>query len=419
MNQYKSFILVIIIVLASYVYAQGTWKVFTKKDGLVSGSVNKIFEDSSGNIWCITTAWGVMKYDGNDWTNYSKKDGLASKTIATIFEDSNGTIWLGGYSVKRPRVNGLMRFNGESFELINRNPTQFIEEDSYGNIWSWSVYGSIVYYDGNEIIKPSKKNKKLPSNKIWSFFEDSEKKIWIGTFKGFAIYDGQDWQQILSKEVSKAHPFAYSIIEDNNGLLWCGTNDGVYSFDGKKWKEYYRSGNPFKYIHFEKLFLDTNSRIWAIIQVKESRAPAPVGRNTGSAIWYFDGNEWKDFNNVMGTPQSKVTKIFEASNGDLWFDTSIKGFHKYDGNSWVEFSKDKGFRSNHFHSIIEDSNGNIWVGLGGVGLKGQGIGKFDGKEWTFYGIETGLPSDRIFSMVEDRNGNIWFASFKGVLKYTP
>lgn len=417
MRQCKSLTLVITIILLSIVYGQGTWKVFTKEDGLISGSVNKIYEDSKGNIWCITPVWGVTKYDGNNWTNYSKKDGLASKTISTIFEDSNGTIWLGGFSKKRRNVNGLMRFNGESFDLISRNPTQFIEEDSNGNIWSWSSYGTIIKYDGNSIIKPSKKTKELPSNNVWSFYEDSEKKIWIGTSKGFAIFDGHGWQQILSKEVSKAHPWAYSIIEANNNLLWFGTNDGVYSFDGEKWKEYYRSRFPGKYFHFEKLYQDSNSRIWAIIQAKESRAP--VGRNAGSAIWYFDGNEWKDLNNVAGAPQSKVTKIFEESDGTLWFDTYIKGIHKYDGTSWVEFSKDKGFRSNHFHSIIEDSNGNIWVGLGGVGLKGQGIGKFDGKEWTFYGTETGLPSDRIFSMVEDRNGNIWFASFKGVLKYTP
>lgn len=405
------------ILTLSVVMGQVSWQIFTKDDGLASGAVKQLLQDSKGNIWALTTVWGIMKYDGQEWINFKKSDGLVANEIQTIFEDSKGNIWLGGYSENRPKVNGLMKYNGESFELISRNPTQYIEEDSYGNIWSWSIDGTIVKYNGIEITTPSKKTNELPSNKIKSYYEDSRHNIWIGTSKGFAIYNGKEWQQILSKDVSKAQPFAYSIIEDNNNLIWCGTNDGIYSYDGDKWQEYYRSGTPGRYFHFENLYLDTNHRLWAILRVKQTRMP--TGKNLGSGIWYFENNKWNDFLNVDEAPKSKVTKIFEASSGDIWCDTYLGGIHKFNGSLWKKFSKENGFKSNHFTSLLEDSKGNLWFGLGDEGLKGYGIAKYDGNNWIYYDSTNQLPSDRVFSIIEDSNGSIWSGTFKGIVKYSP
>jgi ligand-binding sensor domain-containing protein len=355
-----------------------------------------------------------MKYDGDQWTNYTKKEGLVANELSLIYEDRQGGIWLGAFSEKRKWVNGLMKYNGQAFEIISRNPTQFIKEDSQGNIWSWSAGGRIVKWDGNKITQPSKKTGELPSNNVWSFCEASDNTIWIGTGKGLAINNGQNWRQIDAEKLHKRKPFAYSIILDNDEVLWFGTDNGVYSYDGEDWTGYYTSTSVMVKLEFEKLYIDSKANIWANVQKKEN-----VTEVVGTSIWYFNENEWKEFSKISEAPRSKATMIFESAKGDMWFSTYFGGIHRFDGTSWKSFHKDQGFRSNHFQAIFEDSKGNIWLGLGDGGFSGEGISKYDGNDWTFYDKSTGLPSDRVFSIIEDANGNIWFATFQGVVQYTP
>ena len=108
-----------IILMMSIVNAQGTWKVYTKDDGLKSNNISEIFKDSEGNLWFNTSEAvkkGVMKFDGKDWTSYYNKNSLAS--ITTFFEDSKGTLWLGVYIPGSMYVNGLTKVNGYAFEKI-------------------------------------------------------------------------------------------------------------------------------------------------------------------------------------------------------------------------------------------------------------------------------------------------------------
>jgi ligand-binding sensor domain-containing protein len=188
--------------------------------------------------------------------------------------------------------------------------------------------------------------------------------------------------------------------------------------DGDDWKEFYRSNQPFRYFHFENLYLDSSNRLWAIIQLRAGFVPD--SRPEGFALWYYDNesNQWKDFLNIDGAPNKKVTDIFEASSGDLWFNTN-KGIHKFDGTKWIAFNKDNGLKGNHYTAIGEDSEGNIWLGLGDEGLKGDGLAVYDGNNWKYYDSSNRLPSDRVFSIIGDDGGNVWIGTFKGVVKHAP
>ncbi len=397
-------------------YDGQTWKVFTEEDGLISESVNKIFEDSDGNIWCITTAWEIMKYDGNRWINYSKKDGLIPKIISTIFEDSNGTIWLGG-------EKGIMRFTEKSFEIVSKLGAYKITEDSNGNLWF--KYHSLSSYDGEKFKTYTKKGGYLPSDLNIDYYYDKKQNImWVMTSKGLSSYNGEAWQ-IHTEESGAPTRKINSVIVDDNGILWAGTKNGVYSFDGSSWTKY-SVENGLVSDNVQLISKDFNNNIWATTG-KASKGigiPIPdlisIGANvlSKSGLNVFSNGKWQAFADDPGVPDSRVIKMFAASNGDMWFNTYKIGFSKYDGSSWIEFNRSNGFRTNHFFSAFEDSKGNIWFILGD-GLKGRGVGKFDGMEWTFYDKDSGIPSNSFITIIEDSKGNIWFGTTKGVLKYTP
>jgi ligand-binding sensor domain-containing protein len=399
---------------------QDSWEVFTQEDGLVDDVAWQILEDSKGNIWFRTANKGVIKYDGNGWINYSTDQGLVSNKIATIYEDSKGMIWLGS-------KKGLMRFNGDSFEVISSkniidradgmNLIRIIE-DSSGNIWFGS--GTLSSFDGENVSMHTSNKNQLPSLFINLFYYDEVKNImWIGGLgmgpnSGISSFDGEKWQ-IHKKEPGAPQVQINCIITDDNGILWAGTKKGVYCYDGTSWTNYSveHGLTPDIVLILHK---DSNNKIWATTGKPPSRGVAISALSKSGLNVFYEG-EWHTFKEVPGSPNSRVIKIFETSKGEFWFDTFKLGIYRYDGSSWYEFKRKNGFKSNHFTSIYEDSKGNVWFGLGSIG--GEGIGKFDGIKWTFFDEDTGLPSNFIISILEDSKGNMWFGSSKGILRYSP
>lgn len=421
MKYLKHILMILGILSFSIISAQGNWEVFTKeKDGLISGSVKKLFEDSKGNIWALTTVWGVMKYDGETWTNYTKDDGLIAKDVTTIFEDSNGNIWLGGYGKDNPKINGLMKFNGTSFEVISRIATNDIIEDATGNIWLGHV-AAPSYYNGEQVTSYTKKSGHIPTmniNKL--YYSKNDNTFWISTRKGLTSFNGSEWKQ-YPEESGAPTKKVKDLLVDNDGTLWVTSKFGIHRFDGTNWSVFSEESGLVSE-DILSLYEDNNSNIWAISgkDVKGTGIPIAdlisAGANAASksGLMVYKDGKWKTFGDDPGSPSNRVIKIFEERDGTLWFDTFTVGFHKYDGTTWESFRRDEGFKSNHWLSIFEDSKENIWVGLGS-----NGLGKYDGDNWSFYNKESGLPSNRIFSIIEDKNGNIWFGSFKGIIKYTP
>ena len=92
-------------------------KTFTNytQEGIVEGiETGGFYEDHSGNIWFAAEHQGVYRYDGKTFTNFHKNEGLNTGGILSIFEDSQRRFWFGGWG-------GLFRLNGKSFVSVTKN----------------------------------------------------------------------------------------------------------------------------------------------------------------------------------------------------------------------------------------------------------------------------------------------------------
>ena len=409
-------LLLITIVFYSSLMAQGTWKVYTKDDGLKSNNISHIYKDSKGNLWFNTgtTLKGIIKFDGKNWTNYYNKNNLV--LITTFFEDSQGTVWLGTRSAKYIMANGLYKIDGSTFERISKVGTKFIIEDSDGKIWfGGKKLGS---YDGNSITEYSKKE--LGKKKITAIHSNSAGNILIGTKNGISVFDGENWNRISNvpncptKQVN-------SIISDSNGHTWFGTEDGVYKYDGNIW-QHFTIADGLVADGTLMLRMDSKNNIYAIAgkPAKESIGIGIVDITNAastslakSGLSIFKNGTWSAFSDVPGVPDNLRPVFIEDKSGNLWFNSSNKSIYKFDGVTWTSYNKNNGFRLNSFSTMIEDSKGNYWFG------SGSGIVKLDRQTWSNFTKDSGLHSNLISSIVEDDKGNIWFGTFKGVVKYTP
>jgi ligand-binding sensor domain-containing protein len=424
---YKSYkyllISVIINMFVMNIFSQGTWKIYTKEDGLSTNNITEILEDSKGNLWFnppIDDLKKVMtKFDGKDWMIYgtwNKKLDNRLATVSVFYEDNNGAIWFGSNFL------GLVRIKETIFERIKIAPTKFIIEGFDGKIWFGAK--KLYSYDGEEVLEYSKKV--LGGKKITAIHSDNSGNIWIGTKTGVAVYHGHKWETF--SEVSNAPTEVItSIISDSQGNIWIGGEEGVFKYDGVNWQHFTTKDGL---VGNETLMIRIGARntIFAIAGIPEKEFIGLIGM--GSAIKsdiarkgmsIFKDGHWKAYTEIPGVPKNIISKsllylqsvFIEDNSGNMWFNGKENTIYKFDGSAWKSFNESNGFTGKRFFKMIEDRKGNHWFSIA------KGIAKYDGNNWFYFNKDTGLPSNRISSIIEDKQGNIWFGTYRGVVKYTP
>ncbi|HBB01330.1 MAG: hypothetical protein A2W86_05950 [Bacteroidetes bacterium GWD2_45_23] len=165
------------------------FKGITKADGLSDLLVNVIYQDSTGYIW-LGTGKGLDRFDGIRIKHYPFENTLQEQRIRinTICEASDGQIWVGN-------AVGLWKLDEDTGFLTRVVPETI----------SHAV--NTLLFDGN-------------------------KRLYIGTERGFYVYDSTSIEQINLDD----NPFSSSnhirgITKDDSGLLWLVTASSVIRYD--------------------------------------------------------------------------------------------------------------------------------------------------------------------------------------------
>lgn len=120
-------------------YRNGTGTMFTSKNGLLSGLVRMVAQDSAGNIWVGTDA-GLCRLKDGKFDHYTIKNGLAHNAVYSFHEDGDGVLWFG-------TQGGLSRFKNGKFDSYTSRDGLFqnlvyqILEDDQENLWMSSNRG--------------------------------------------------------------------------------------------------------------------------------------------------------------------------------------------------------------------------------------------------------------------------------------
>ncbi len=71
------------------------------------------FSDNNGDLWMVTYAGGLWKYDGSKLLNWEVDNGETEVLLISIYQDNKGMIWLGSDNA------GVFIFDGDSFEKFD------------------------------------------------------------------------------------------------------------------------------------------------------------------------------------------------------------------------------------------------------------------------------------------------------------
>ena len=126
--------------------------------------------DAKENLWMSRDGMdkensGIRRYDGKKLTIFPQSEALPMNSVDNIMKDSSGNLWFTGVKKLPPTLNETEESVSMVYNVVNAGV---------------SVYNGETFQNFNT-------DNGLPSNRVWSVFEDSSGKLWFATDAGAAV----------------------------------------------------------------------------------------------------------------------------------------------------------------------------------------------------------------------------------------
>lgn len=225
---------------------------FPKKIDFYGWGENQLSLQSRRGEWWIVTGEGLYRFPAVAFNKlnqtlpiqvFNEQNGLNSGGILHIFEDSQGSIWIASetkegsclFKWERTTEKIVDLSNVEGFSAIRKDFITSFAEDRRGNIWlSLYFQGFARLYNGKLDLWNAARG--VPSGGAASLFFDSGNRLWVAMReKGILRVDRTDAEQLNFINYTDAHGLSssrtFSIAQDNAGLIYIGTDRDVNIFN--------------------------------------------------------------------------------------------------------------------------------------------------------------------------------------------
>ena len=313
-----------------------------------------------------------------------------------------------GYKNLEIRIGNLAKGTWEQISYIdgiqsNYSRTNLIDEEN--QLWIGSFTG-LTIYDGQEMRNFTKEDG-LPNAPIVNLFQDKEKNIWVSSFDGqnniggLSLFTNDSLIEVYDYKNGLAGNVVRAADQDMNGNIILGGNGGFQIFDGDSLIYYdYTDGVANGWV---TCFYVEGNNIW-------------IG--TGDGLVKFNGNRFQNFTTDDGLVNGYITVIKKAPDGKLWFGTEGGGISIYDGTSFKDLTEADGLPDNRIRDIYFDETGDVMISTQ------NGVVRYNFKTFILLSPRS-LGYDFSFNnptkISKSQDGIYWISdnAGSGILKYDP
>ena len=195
--------------------------------------------------------------------NPTKKNSLLVNSVSAIVQDSNGYIWFGstkGLSRYHTASKSYQHYVFSSaFSATPQAPIRSLEVDKNNHIWIGTAGDGVYIFDVEQqkFTRPAALPNIMSKAQVWDLFLDHSGMMWIGTQQqGLFAYDTEQahgseqkgTRQFVPNPLrphSLSNEFVWTIYEDSQARLWIGTQVGLnlYQPETGDFKTYGRNKN--------------------------------------------------------------------------------------------------------------------------------------------------------------------------------
>lgn len=199
----------------------GKIQFWNQEKGLVGDRTRVAIQSSDNKIYIgTTTGLSVLNQDGS-FKNYTRADGLENEYIMCLYEDSDGIIWIGtdGGGVSLFKDNQFVKsFNTNSG--LAGNVIFKISQDKDNNYWICTGTG-ISLFDGKNFTNYNSQSG-LGTDSIFQALVDSTDTVWMTSNKGIFSVPLEAFKNYANDKSKRMNP---KYFNKNDGLR----SDGVTS----------------------------------------------------------------------------------------------------------------------------------------------------------------------------------------------
>lgn len=324
-------------------FQRQTWQT---ESGLPQNTVRAIVQTHDGYLW-LATEGGLVRFDGLKFTVFDSQNtpALHSNNIRALCEDRRHALWVG-------TADGLTVFEADSTSLFTREQG-------------------------------------LPSNSIWSVYENGSGKLLVVTASGLAEYRGGRFEVRETKETIEGNTGA--TLQDKQGALWIANRGIKRIVKGKV--ETLSATDPLSTDVVLCMFEDSEGDMW-------------FGTESDGVTVLRDPKV-TTYTVKEGLTDDLVRCVYQDRQGAIWFGTN-GGLTKMAAGKMSAFTVTNGLSSNLVFALGETAAGDLLVGTQ------DGLNVLHDGKVSLLTTADGLPDDLVRSLYTDPDGAVWIGTRRGL-----
>ncbi len=368
-------------------------------------------EDLDGNLIVGTVGEGIFWFNrsGAHVQLTSADGGLSHNTILSLCMDRQGDLWAGTDG------GGLNRLKPQVFEVLDSSRGATVEsvcEAEGGTLW--------VGYNGDRIdrwqdgaLLQFTNTQGLFDAHVRSVLAGAERQVWAGTFeRGLLQLQNGLFLEAAAAGFLRGSEIAV-LYQDREKRLWVGTANGVAMWNGQAWD---KAASGFGTNSVRAIAQDRQGDLW-------------LGTE-GAGIGRLHEGRFSVFGKTDGLPSENVRSLYVDAKGAVWVGTA-SGLARFADGHWGSYATCPGLAGLSVAYVLEDPQGFLWIGSN-AGIKR--VRRSELEEYAArsgesvlvrsYGKPDGLPTGECSQGTQPaacrtREGELWFATIQGLAGVRP